>query len=136
MTSIVAHDKHIARVYPCVRFLCAGWNATESIRTYVQNKFGATDKTAYRKLAAEWHREVSAQTVAEADKKTVMWQPSHIGELGDWAETFATLPDDTVFMTWMDSSSAVQAFAEAGHQVRQYRRSSAISSYRHCDMQL
>ena len=26
------------------------WNATESIRTYVLNKFGGLDKTAYQKL--------------------------------------------------------------------------------------
>jgi hypothetical protein len=34
------------------------WNATETIRSYVLHKFGAVDKFAYRKLAAEWHREV------------------------------------------------------------------------------
>jgi len=100
-----------------VLFLFPGWNATESIRSYVQHKFGATDTTAYRKLAAEWHREVGAQTVVEAGKQTVMWQPTHIGEPGDWEETFETLPANTVFMTWMDSTTAVQAFAQAGHQV-------------------
>lgn len=83
----------------------------------MQHKFGATDTTAYRKLAAEWHREVGAQTVVEAGKQTVMWQPTHIGEPGDWEETFETLPANTVFMTWMDSTTAVQAFAQAGHQV-------------------
>jgi hypothetical protein len=46
-----------------------------------------------------------------------MWQPTHVSDPGAWTETFETLPANTVFMTWMDSSAAVQAFAAAGHQV-------------------
>ena len=48
----------------------------QNIRDFTRLKFGGDDTVAYRKLEAEWHRDVAAHTVKQEGKVPVMWQPA------------------------------------------------------------
>ena len=90
----------------------ACWNATQNIREFTRRKFGGDDTVAYRKLEAEWHRDVAARTVKQEGKVPVMWQPAGPLDPGTWYDTYETMPPDTVFMLWYpDYTLAAQDYA-------------------------
>lgn len=96
----------------------ACWNATQNIREFTLLKFGGDDKVAYRKLEAEWHRDVAAQTVKQEGKVPVMWQPAGPLDPGTWDHTYETMPPETVFMLWYPNHTlAAQAYTNQQRNV-------------------
>ena len=96
----------------------ACWNATQNIRQFTRRKFGGDDTVAYRKLEAEWHRDVAARTVKQEGKVPVMWQPAGPLDPGTWDDTYETMPPDTVFMLWYPRHTlAARAYADQQRDV-------------------
>eukprot|EP01043_Picozoa_sp_COSAG02_P021964 COSAG02_NODE_1127_length_14428_cov_68.304627_13_plen_441_part_00 len=96
----------------------ACWNATQNIREFTRLKFGGDDTVAYRKLEAEWHRDVAAHTVKQEGKVPVMWQPAGPLDPGTWDNTYETMPPETVFMLWYSGHTlAAQAYANQERNV-------------------
>lgn len=92
------------------------WNASARIQAAVVAKFGDLSDTSFRKLQAEWTRDVSAAAVVKAGKTPVMWQATPSGPADPAWNASAGLPSDMIYMSWLNTAS-VAAYAKAGSRV-------------------
>jgi len=95
-----------------VKFPC--WNSVPAIAAHVAQTYGNTSDAAYSMLQAEWTANVSAAAVVAAGKIPVLWQPTTEGP-GSPAWD-GVLPNNTVYMIWLNSASAA-SYANAGSDV-------------------
>ena len=95
-----------------VKFPC--WNQSAAVRDVVRQRYGNLSKASFARLQAEWTANVSARAATAAGKASVLWQPTSHGP-GD-AAWDGVLPDDAVYMVWLNQNSA-KAYVEAGSNV-------------------
>eukprot|EP01065_Artemidia_motanka_P032479 TRINITY_DN39495_c0_g1_i1.p1 TRINITY_DN39495_c0_g1~~TRINITY_DN39495_c0_g1_i1.p1 ORF type:complete len:613 (+),score=186.17 TRINITY_DN39495_c0_g1_i1:59-1840(+) len=93
------------------------WNSSSSIQSHVLKKYGDLSDVSFRKLQADWTKDIAAAAVTPASKTPVLWQPTAAGPKDPaWNPATVGLPKETVYMSWLNAAS-VTAYAKAGARV-------------------